>query len=130
VIVRHREVPPARVGVADVDVDRVPLPVNAGTVGRVLEDGEDALGGGMGRVLVADGGEGVAALEEGGAHAELQDAEGDEFEGGGVREAGGGGVLLVIRVEDRIVLGLVWWEWGWCWRGASGWMQLSVTARR
>ena len=128
-IVRHHEVLPTRVGVSDDDVDQVSLPVNVGTVGRVLEDGEDVFVGGTGSGLVIDGGKGVTALEEGGAHAELQDAEGEEFEGGGVREAGGGGVLLVLRVEDRIVLGLAWWEWGWCWRGASGWMQLSVPLR-
>jgi hypothetical protein len=63
--------------VDDVDVDRVPLPVDVCTVGLVLKDGKDTLVGGMGRGLVADGGEDVVALEEGGAHAELGDAEGE-----------------------------------------------------
>ena len=75
-IVRHREVPPTRVGVSDDDVDQVSLPVNVGTVGRVFEDGEDVFVGGTGSGLVIDGGKGVTALEEGGAHEELGDAEG------------------------------------------------------
>mmetsp|Transcript_24029 Transcript_24029/g.43231 ORF Transcript_24029/g.43231 Transcript_24029/m.43231 type:complete len:380 (+) Transcript_24029:334-1473(+) len=104
--VRLIEIARPRLGVADVDVDGVSLPVDAGAAGFALEDGEDSLVGDSGFGFVSDGGEGVAALEEGGAHAELGDAEGEEFQGGGVGEAGGGGVFFVFWIEDGIVFGL------------------------
>jgi hypothetical protein len=115
VIVRNREVPPARVGVADVDVDRVPPPVNEGTAGRVLEDAEDALGGGTGRVLVVDGGEGVAVLEEGERMQSCETRRGRSLRVVGFARRGRWRSSRTSR-EDRIVLGLAWWEWGCCWR--------------
>jgi hypothetical protein len=62
----------------------MPLPIDASATRFVLKDGEDFGVSFFGFGFASHGGEGVSSLEEGGTHAELGDADGEEFEGGGV----------------------------------------------
>ena len=96
-----------RIRIADVDMDRMSFPIHTGTTRLAFEDGEDAFVGGASFGFVAEGGECVATLKESRAHAELRDADGEKFEGGGVGEAWGGGIFFVLWVEDWIVFGLI-----------------------
>mmetsp|Transcript_24075 Transcript_24075/g.51974 ORF Transcript_24075/g.51974 Transcript_24075/m.51974 type:complete len:208 (-) Transcript_24075:478-1101(-) len=96
----------ACVRIANVDMNRVSFPVHASTTRLALKDGEYIFISFAGVILFAEGGKGISALEECGAHAQLGDANGEEFQSCGVCEAGGCGIFFVLWVEDWVVFGL------------------------
>ena len=94
------------VGVADVDVERMSLPVHTGASGLVLQKREDLLVGFLRLGLLAHGSKSVATLKVSGTKAQVRYADREKLEDSGVGKSWGGGVRLVVGVNHRAILGL------------------------
>jgi hypothetical protein len=105
-LIRFLKITRTSIRIPNVDIDRMPLPIDTCTTWLILKNGNDVFVRDTGFFFFAEGSECVTALKEGRTHAELGDTEGEEFESGGVGEAGGGGVLFVFGGGDGSVVSL------------------------